>query len=246
MREDCGMATVAERLRAAGSVFAEEEARLLGGDERLIERRIAGERLEHVLGWTEFAGVRIAVDAGVFIPRPQTEELALAAAAMQPSIAVDLFSGSGAIACVVKAANPGCRVVAADADPAALACTRRNAERFGIEVVRAHVDAGLPPALAGRVDVVTANVPYVPTAELAFVPHAHEPSAALDGGPDGLHWLRSVAEAAPRWLRPGGTLLVELPESGEQRAAALEAVRGAGLEAAAPAPESRVLAACRG
>ena len=200
-----------ERLRAAGSVFAEDEARLLGDDEALIARRIAGERLEHVLGWTEFAGLRIEVDPGVFIPRPQTEALAEHAASLRPQVVLDLFAGSGAIACVVKAHNPGARVVAAELDPAALACARRNAEHFGIEVVAADVDDGVPIELEGRVDVLTANVPYVPTGELVFVPHEGEPPAALDGGRDGLDWVRRVAAIAPRWLRPGGALLIEIP-----------------------------------
>src|SRR3954471_16264226 len=111
---------VVDRLRAAGSVFAEDEARLLGGDESLIARRIAGERLEHVLGWVEFAGVRLEIDPGVFIPRPQTEALARRAAALQPSVALDLFAGCGAIACVVKARNAGARVAAGALDPVAL------------------------------------------------------------------------------------------------------------------------------
>ena len=208
------MPTDVERLRAAGSVFPEDEARLLAGDEALIARRLAGERLEHVLGWCEFAGLRIAVDPGVFIPRPQTEELALAAAAAAPRVALDLFAGSGAIACVVKARNPDARVVAAELDPAALACARRNADEFGVEVVAADVDAGVPPELTGVVDVLTANVPYVPTAELEYVPHDGEPDAALDGGPDGLRWLRAVTAVAPRWLRPGGRLLLEGPDDG--------------------------------
>ena len=203
---------VIARLRAAGSVFAEEEARLLAGDEALIARRIAGERLEHVLGWAEFAGLRIAVDPGVFIPRPQTEALAEHAAGLTPGTAVDLFAGSGAIACVVKARNPGARVVAGELDHVALACARRNGARYGVEVVAADVDSGLPPELEGQVDVITANVPYVPTSELAFVPHDGEPDATIDGGPDGMDWLRRVAAAAPRWLRPGGVLLTELPE----------------------------------
>ena len=84
---------VVERLRAAGSVFAEDEARLLGDDEALIARRIAGERLEHVLGWVDFAGVRVEVDPGVFIPRPQTEAVAEWAAALRPAVALDLFAG---------------------------------------------------------------------------------------------------------------------------------------------------------
>jgi release factor glutamine methyltransferase len=140
---------VVERLRAAGSVFAEDEARLLGDDEELVVRRIAGERLEHVLGWAEFGGLRIAVDPGVFIPRPQTEALANYAASLRPAVALDLFAGSGAIACVIKDRNPAARVVAAELDPIALACVRRNGARFGIEVVAADVDAGLPQELEG-------------------------------------------------------------------------------------------------
>jgi release factor glutamine methyltransferase len=195
-------------------VFAEDEARLLGGDEELIARRIAGERLEHILGRVEFCGLRLEVDAGVFIPRPQTEALAEQAAALRPAVALDLFAGCGAIACVVKARNPAARVVAAELDPAALACARRNGERFSVEVVAADVDDGVPAELEGRVDVLTANVPYVPTGELRYVPHDGEPESALDGGADGLDWLRRVKEIAPRWLRPGGVLLYEQPGEG--------------------------------
>jgi release factor glutamine methyltransferase len=195
-------------------VFAEDEARLLGGDEDLIARRIAGERLEHILGRVEFCGLRLEVDSGVFIPRPQTEALAEQAAALHPAVALDLFAGCGAIACVVKASNPAARVVAAEVDPAALACARRNGERFSVEVVAADVDDGVPSELEGRVDVLTANVPYVPTAELRYVPHDGEPESALDGGADGLDWLRRVKEIAPRWLRPGGVLLYEQPGEG--------------------------------
>src|SRR3954465_13934291 len=131
---------VIERLRAAGSVFAEDEARLLGDDEALVARRIAGERLEHVLGWAEFCGLRIEVDPGVFIPRPQTERLAAHAASLRPAVALDLFCGTGAIACVIKASNPDARVVAAELDERALACARRNAAQFGVEVLASDVD----------------------------------------------------------------------------------------------------------
>ena len=193
-------------------MFGEDEADLLDGDEVLIARRIAGERLEHVLGWVEFAGLRLEIDPGVFIPRPQTEALAERAAALQPSLALDLFAGCGAIACVVKARNRTARVVAGELDPVAERCARRNGERFGVDVVESDVDAGIPTELERRVDVLTANVPYVPTAELDFVPHDGEPDPALDGGPDGLDWLNRVAEIAPRWLKPGGTLLMELPD----------------------------------
>ena len=203
---------VVDRLRAAGCVFAEDEARLLGGHEELIARRVAGERLQHVLGWAEFCGLRIEVDPGVFIPRPRTEALAERAAALRPDVAVDLFAGTGAIACVVKARNPAARVVAGELDTAALACASRNGVRHGVEVVRSDVDSGIPRELEGRVDVLTANVPYVPTAELRLVPHDGEPDAALDGGADGREWARRVEAAAARWLAPGGVLLIEEPE----------------------------------
>ena len=205
---------VVQRLRRAGSVFAEDEARLLAGDEELIARRVAGERIEHVLGWTEFCGLRIEVDPGVFIPRPQTEELAERAAALSPTVALDLFAGTAAIACVVKARNPNARVIAGELDPAALACARRNGELHGVEVYKSDVDAGIPAELEGRIDVITANVPYVPTAELPFVPHDGEPAAPLDGGPEGRLWLDRVRAIAPRWLRPGGVLIFEAPETG--------------------------------
>jgi release factor glutamine methyltransferase len=220
--------SVIERLRAAGSVFAEDEARLLGDDEQAIARRVAGERLEHVLGWAEFAGLRIEVDAGVFIPRPQTEALAEYAASLRPSIALDLFAGSAAIACVIKARNPSARVVAAELDPVTLTCARRNGAQFGVRVVAADVDDGVPVELEGRVDVLTANVPYVPSGELAYVPHDGEPDTALDGGRDGLDWFRRVVAVAPRWLRRGGSLLTELPEDAE-------AVSLPGFRASSPA-----------
>jgi release factor glutamine methyltransferase len=203
---------VVARLRAAGSVFAEDEAALLGGDEALIQRRIAGERLEHVLGWVDFAGLRLEIDPGVFIPRPQTEALAERAAALAPAIALDLFAGCGAVACVVKARNPDARVVAGELDPPAVACARRNGDRYGVEVFESYVDEGIPADLKGRVDVLTANVPYVPTTELPYVPHDGEPASALDGGADGLDWVRKVQAIAPRWLRRGGILLMEGPE----------------------------------
>lgn len=184
-------------------------------------RRERGEPLAHVLGWVHFGGLTVEVDPGVFAPRPQTEVLAEQAAALAPAVALDLFSGSGAIASVVAERNPGARVVAAELDVAE--CLRANALRYGFEVVASDVDGGVPTDLEGVVDVLTANVPYVPTRALPFVPHDGEPAAALDGGADGLDWTRRVVAIAPRWLRPGGVLLTEcaadqvplLPRSGD-------------------------------
>jgi len=212
---------VVARLRAAGCVFAEDEARLLiataRGPEELdamVERRAAGLPLEQVLGWAEFFGLRIAVDPGVFVPRRRTEFLVQEAVALaRPgAIVVDLCCGAGAIGAALAAVVEHAEVHAVDLDPAAVRCARRN--------VPGHVYQGdlyqpLPARLRGRVAILAANVPYVPTGEIAFLPpeaRAHEPRVALDGGPDGLDVLRRVAAGAPDWLAPGGHLLIETSE----------------------------------
>lgn len=170
-------------------------------------RRERGEPLAHVLGWARFGGLTIEVDPGVFVPRPQTEALAEHAASLAPAVALDLFSGSGAIASVIADRNRAARVVAAEL--VVEECLRGNGLRYGFEVVPSDVDDGVPAELEGSVDVLTANVPYVPTGALQYVPHDGEPLAALDGGADGLDWIRRVVDVAPRWLRPGAVLLTE-------------------------------------
>ena len=214
-------ASIVARLRAAGCVFAEDEAALLiataGSPEELdvmVERRAVGLPLEQVLGWAEFCGLRIAVDPGVFVPRRRTEFLVQEAVALArpQAILVDLCCGAGAIGAALAAAVDQAEVHAVDIDPAAVSCARRN--------VPGHVYQGdlyqpLPARLRGRVAILAANVPYVPTGEIAFLPpeaRAHEPRVALDGGPDGLDVLRRVAAGAPDWLVPGGHLLIETSE----------------------------------
>jgi release factor glutamine methyltransferase len=197
----------------------------------MVERRAAGLPLEQVLGWAEFRGLRIAVDPGVFVPRRRTEFLVQQAAglARPGAIVVDLCCGAGAIGAALAAAVDRAEVYAADIDPAAVRCARRN--------VPGHVYQGdlyqpLPARLRGRVGLLTANVPYVPTAEIGFLPpeaRAHEPRVALDGGPDGLDVLRRVAAGAPSWLAPGGHLLIETSERQAPLAAA--AFRASGLTA---------------
>ena len=229
-----------DRLRAAGCVFAEDEARLLTAEAEspahlaaMVDRRVSGVPLEHVLGWAEFAGLRMDVDAGVFVPRPRTELLAREAAALAPSggVVVDLCCGSGALGAVVAAAGP-VELHAVDIDPAAVRCARRNLARAGGRVYRGDLFEPLPAGLLGRVDVVVANVPYVPTDSIGLLPveaRAHEPRVALDGGADGLDVLRRVATAAPPWLVPGGHLLAETSE--RQVPGALEALDRCGLVA---------------
>jgi release factor glutamine methyltransferase len=256
-------AALVGRLRAAGCVFAQDEARLLcegaadeAGLAELTRRRAAGEPLELVLGWAEFRGLRVAVEPGVFVPRRRTEFLAeQAAALLDPGdLVVDLCCGAGAIGAALFAAigeraheglephavdvephAAGIELHAVDIEPVAVRCARRNLAgqlaRGAAFVYEGDLDAPLPRRLAGRVAVLTANVPYVPSREIAFLPseaREHEPRSALDGGADGLDLLRRVTAAAKLWLRPGGSVLSEISE--RQRAAAEAAVLAAGLE----------------
>ncbi|MFD9825797.1 putative protein N(5)-glutamine methyltransferase, partial [Streptomyces violascens] len=145
---------------------------------------------------------------------------------------VDLCCGSGALGAALASALPGAELHAADIEPAAVACARRNVAALGGRVYEGDLFAPLPPGLRGRVDILTANVPYVPTDEVGLLPpeaRDHEPLVALDGGSDGLDIMRRVALAAPDWLAPGGTLLVETSE--RQAAAALAAMAAGGLRA---------------
>jgi release factor glutamine methyltransferase len=235
-------AAVVARLRAAGCVFAEEEAQLLidaaredGRDlDALVGRRCDGEPLEIVVGWTEFCGLRIQVDPGVFVPRHRSELLVREAVRLvRPgSVVLDLCCGSGALGAAVAAACPAdVRVVAADVDERAVACARRNLAPFGGTVVGGDLDAALPEEIEGRVDILLSNVPYVPSDDVDLLPREarlHEPRHALDGGRDGLDVLRRVLVIAPRWLAAGGALLTEVSEA--QVEGALAAVRSAGLQ----------------
>ncbi|MYX99138.1 putative protein N(5)-glutamine methyltransferase [Streptomyces sp. SID486] len=234
-------------LRAAGCVFAEDEAELIVATARtpeeaagMVDRRAAGLPLEQVLGWAGFHGLRVIVEPGVFVPRRRTEFLVDQALAAAPdaTVVVDLCCGSGALGAALAHALGGAEVHAADIDPAAVRCARRNLAAFGGLAHQGDLYDALPPALRGRVDVLTANVPYVPTAEVALLPaeaRDHEPLAALDGGADGLDVLRRVAAAAPGWLAPGGCLLAETSE--RQAPSAVAAFTAAGLTTRLAVPD---------
>lgn len=207
--------TLITRLRAAGCVFAEDEAALLTAAaqspahlETMVAQRIAGQPLETILGWAEFLGHRVIIEPGVFVPRRRTQHLAVVAATLiqPPAIVVDLCCGSGAVG--VALTRDGVTVHASDIDPAAVHCARRNLTN----VHEGDLYQPLPNALRGHIDVITANTPYVPTDAIATMPpeaRDHEPHTALDGGPDGLTIARRVVAEAPHWLTRGGHVLIE-------------------------------------
>ena len=239
------LAWAAGELAAAGCVSARAEAAWLLEEapdrptlEAMVARRVAGEPLQYVIGWAPFGPLKLRVGPGVFVPRPETEGLADRAAALKPRIAVDLCTGSGAIACFLAAEVQGARVLATELDPRALAWARINAERFGVELLAGDLDQPLPAELAGQVEVLCANVPYVPSGSIATLPRDvrdHEPLLALDGGPDGLDVLRRLAPRAGRWLAPGGRLFCEIGE--DQAEAAVALFTAAGLVEVAVHPD---------
>ena len=221
------------RLAAAGCIAAAEEAGALlaaGPDDATLEtwlrRREGGEPLAWIVGSTTFGGRRLRIDPGVYVPRPQSEELARRAAAVLPSGGrlLDLGTGSGAVAAVVADRVPGAVVIGGDRDPAAARCARAN----GVATVIA--DLAAAPVRPGSIDVVVAVAPYVPTDAIRLLPpdvQRHEPRLALDGGADGLDLVRAVARTAAGALRPGGWLLVEL--GADQDAHLAPTLAGAGF-----------------
>lgn len=233
-------------------LLATTRTRLIAQDERTLapseatqwsewlERRLAGEPLAYLLGEKEFHGLVLEVDRGVLVPRPETELLvdwaceSVAArrsnragtANIDPVRAVDLGTGSGAIALALKRANPACDVIATDASAAALAVARRNAERLGlaIELVEASWWQGLE---GRRFDIAVANPPYIAAGDPHLDALRHEPALALTPGGDGLGALRAIVAGAGSALVPGGWLLLE--HGFDQAAAVRELLASAGF-----------------
>lgn len=252
-------------LRAAGCVYAEEEAAILvqaaGSRTELasmLAQRIRGFPLEHLVGWAEFCGMRIIVAPGVFVPRRRSEFLvhqALAGIAGHAGMAglagsvgsagsgelagrirqgrplkiLDLCCGSGAVGAALAHELHGCELHAADLDPAALSCAAKNIAAYHGEVYCGDLFDPLPETLRGSLDVIVANAPYVPTDAIRFMPQEarmHEPTAALDGGVDGLDLQRGIAVQAPLWLRAEGLLLLEISARQAESSAALLIAHG--------------------
>lgn len=216
-------------LAAAGCVAAEEEAVELIGSTRdptalaaLVARRVAGEPLAWLVGTARFCDLDVVVDPGVYVPRWQSETLARRAAALLPpdGTAVDVATGSGAVAAVLRHLRPGARVLATELDPVAAACARRN----GVDVLLGPLDEPLPADVTGAVDVLCAVLPYVPTDALHLLPRdvvTYEPRRALDGGPGGLTLVAELVTRSTRWVRPDGWLLLEVGGDQVDRVAAL-------------------------
>jgi release factor glutamine methyltransferase len=255
------LAGIIATLRNGGCVFAEDEALILATAalnpadlDTMAARRAGGVPLEHVVGWAEFCGLRITVDRGVFVPRRRSEFLVREAAAAgrrlqgsgSRSVVVDLCCGSGAVGLALAAALGGAELHAVDIDPAAVACARRNIGDGG-RVYAGDLYEPLPPDLQGRVDLIVANAPYVPTAHIPLLPaeaRLHEPRAALDGGRDGVEVHRRVAAQAPQWLSLPGVLLIETSE--QQAPLTAAAVAAAGLTATVVTDEDWAAAAVIG
>jgi release factor glutamine methyltransferase len=232
---------VVARLRGAGCVWAEAEAALLLGAaagpgelESLVARRVRGEPLELVLGWVDFLGRRLRVAPGAFVPRRRTELLARTAVAEAsartraggaPVVVAEMCCGVAPVAACLPA---DVEAHAADVSAVALACARTNASRAVLH--EGDLYEALPRALRGRVDVVAANAPYVPTDRIADMPpeaRDHEPVVALDGGDDGVDLHRRLAAGAREWLAPGGVLVLETGRS--QTGLTVGAMEAAGL-----------------
>lgn len=179
----------------------------------LISRRARGYPLPYLTGRAEFCGLEFEVTPEVLIPRPETELLVELALEFRPESVVDVGTGSGCIAISLAVFLPNAIVYAIDISHAALAVAGRNAERHKV-ADRVHLLAGdmLSPR-PGPVDLIVSNPPYIPSAECALLPPSvrdYEPRLALDGGPDGLAFIRRLLKEAPTVLRPGGGMLIEI------------------------------------
>jgi len=227
-----GSVPLAARLAAAGCVAADEEAAELTAAapdgstlEAWITRRENGEPFAWIVGTAPFCGHSVRVDRGVYVPRPQSEELARRAAALLPDhgAAADICTGSGAVAVHVARAVPTALVVGIDRDLRSAQCARTN----GVAAVVGDLGESLRTA---AFDVVTAVAPYVPTDQLRYLPadvQRYEPRFALDGGEDGLELIRRIVVVARRVLRPGGWLVLEV--GGDQDAALAPVLDGEGF-----------------
>ncbi|MBI3875646.1 MAG: peptide chain release factor N(5)-glutamine methyltransferase [Verrucomicrobia bacterium] len=185
-----------------------------------VQRRAAREPLQHIVGATSFCGLELAVTRAALVPRPETETLAelawnhLSPLAPRPSPVLDFGTGTGCLAITLAVKCPNAQVHALDMSAEALALARLNAARHGVaERIAFHQGDGFAALPAGpRFDLIVANPPYIPSAEIASLEpevRDHDPRLALDGGKDGLDCFRLLACEAGARLKPGGALMAE-------------------------------------
>jgi len=230
-----------DELRAAGSVFAEDEAHLLTETaqspaelDAMVRRRVSGEPIQQILGWSEFCGLRIHVEPGVFLPRPRSEFLVEKAIGLgrRGDTVLDICCGTGALGVATVIGLGYGDLHASDIDPAAVNCAAANLDEVGGRVYRGDLFEPLPTALRGRAGLILVNAPYVPTAELPLMPREarlFEETITLDGGDDGLDVQRRAIFQAPSWLAPKGNLLVETSDI--QAESTMRLMRDVGLSA---------------
>ena len=187
-----------------------------------LERRILREPLQYILGETEFYGYPIKVTPDVLIPRPETEEIVdeavKALKGVKNPIVLDLCAGSGCIAVAIAKDIRGSRVIAIDASPKALAIAEENALLNNVEKSITFLEGDLFASLKASgfefsFDLIASNPPYIKTGDIEALPpevRLHEPRAALDGGTDGLTLIKRIIADAPKYLKPGKALLMEI------------------------------------
>lgn len=203
-----------------------------------VERRIAGEPVQYIVGWTEFCGLKLVVSPSVLIPRPETEilvEAVLEATRDFPGCRIlDMGTGSGCIALSVKSKRPQGHIVACDVSDAALRVASANAQRLRLHVGfrRADMEDADSVLLCGsEFDVMVSNPPYIPQWEVGNLPEeivAFEPRAALEAGEDPLRFYRALLSRATERLADGGWLIAEIHADYSKEVASLAAARGFG------------------
>jgi release factor glutamine methyltransferase len=209
------MTLPAHELRRLRAAAGEDPDRLAN----LVEARLGGEPLQYLEGTAPFGPLDLVVDDRVLIPRPETEQLWELARGLvdHPQVIVDLCTGSGALALALKLVFPAARVLATELSPGAVAVARANVLRLGleVEVLEGDLLAPLPADLAGTVDLVVSNPPYVAESEWSALPAdvKREPAMALVAGPDGTEMVARIAGGVGGWLRPGGVVACEMGET---------------------------------
>jgi len=192
--------------------------------QQLIERRLKNEPIAYLVGYQPFLGLKFFVDRSVLIPRPETEILAQLAIDLKPKTVADIGTGSGAIAVSIAKNLPETKVIGIDSSPAALKIASKNAEYHQVADHCHFIKGHLLDPIPEKLDLIVSNPPYIPTREIENLEpqiRNFEPRPALDGGEDGLHYIRQLIEKSPGHLNPNGLLLMEIGSGQSEKVAGL-------------------------